>query len=219
MVVDAITACTKGPQGPETIRAGQSHWGKFLEEAFAGNDDEGFVEKTRIIGKHTFLASTVLLIFDVNMYNRHGGIPNILQRMKFHYTPWLGATVAYTSTVCCVSALRGGKTDQKNHAAGAVAVGTVIGKCAKSFVGGMVSAFFLGCVAWHYKDSKMRGYEVFTDIWSKNARHGNPFSHKMDYTTNWFPQRPGYWARSGEEVEQVFKQGQMGDGNHYTKRW
>jgi hypothetical protein len=218
MPIDLVTALWKGPQGPELIRAGDDLWGKFWEEAFAGNDDEGVIEKTGILWKHTFGWASMFLIFDTQMFHYKGGIPNILQRAKWHYVPWMGAPLAYTSTVCCVSALRGGKTDQKNHVAGALAAGAVIGKHAKNFQTGLVSGLLLSCLAWYYKDSRMRGYEVFP-LGDGPARHGNQFSHKHDYTTSMFTPRPGYWARSQEEVEKVFKQGQMGDGNYNRKIW
>jgi len=224
MVVDGITGILKGPQGPEPHGAtndlfGTRPWGKYFEEAFAGNDDEDVVEKTRIMWKHAFPLATGLLIYDVQMFNRTGGVVNVLQRMKWHYLRWGAPMLAYTSIVCCTSALRGGKTDQKNHLVGGFAAGAVLGHFNKSVIGGGVMGFFLGLLGWYYKDSKMNGYEVFPAIWEQPARHGNQFTHKLDFTGDFFAPRPGYWARSEADVERVFKQGQLGDGNSQRKWW
>lgn len=48
--------------------------------------------------------------------------------MKFHYGPWMGATVAYTAGVATACSLRGGKSDHKNHVVGGFAAGAVVGK-------------------------------------------------------------------------------------------
>jgi len=218
MPIDLFTGLTKGPQGPELIRMQTDNWGKYWDQAFAGKDDEGFVEKTRIMWKHTFLPATILLIYDVQMFNKTGGIPNVLLRMKWHYLRWLGPPLAYTSIVCCTSALRG-KTDQKNHLVGGAAAGAVLGALNKSAIMGGVCGFLFGLVGHLYKDSMMRGYELIPADWAKTPRHGNAFSHKLDYTTNWFKPKPGYWARSEADVERVFNQGQMGDGDSQRRLW
>jgi len=216
MRIDLITGLTKGPQGPELERSHDDTWGKHIEEAFAGKDDEGFVEKTGILWKYAFVPATIFTIYDVNCYNRHGGIPNVLKRMRFHYVPWFGCCIAYTSTVHVVSAFRG-KTDQWNHFIGGFAVGTCIGKFSRNFRIGLANGLGFALLCYYYKDSKMNGYEVFPTV--GNPRLGNPWTHKNDYTTDWFAPRPGYWARSQDDVEKVFKQGQLGDGNYHKKLW
>lgn len=58
-----------GPQGPVTKRWKDPTWGPQLEEAFDGKDDEGFVEKTKIMGKYASAAAGFATIADVVMYN------------------------------------------------------------------------------------------------------------------------------------------------------
>ncbi|ODN00368.1 hypothetical protein Ocin01_06315 [Orchesella cincta] len=213
-----FTGILYGPQGPETRRIGDDRWGKYLECAFEGKDDEGFVEKTSIMGKHTFFLGTMWAIADVCLLNNRGGLPTALQRMKFHYVPWLGGTVAYTATVSTVCGLRGGKTDQWNHAAGGFAVGSIIGKLSRSFIIGLVSGSFLSVMGWYYKDSRMNNYELFPAVWEKPGKSGHAFTHKWDFTTNWNAPRRGYWVRTPEESAEVYKSGQYGD-NEVKRIW
>ncbi|CAL8079923.1 unnamed protein product [Orchesella dallaii] len=207
-----------GPQGPETRRYGADTWGKCFEDAYQGNDNENFVERTKIMSKYSFMYATCLAITDVCLVNNRGGLTTALQRMKFHYLPWLGGTVAYTATVGTVCGLRGGKTDQWNHAAGGLAVGAVIGKVSRNFLVGLASGSILAAVAWHYKDASLNGYEVVPKYWEKPGQSGNPFTHKLDLTTNWNAPRRGYWARTQEEVEEVYQSGQYGD-NKVKRVW
>jgi len=155
--------------------------------------------------------ATVLALKDVILINNKGGLPTALQRMKFHYLPWLGGTVAYTATVSTVCGLRGGKTDQWNHAVGGSVVGAIIGKLSRNFLGGLASGFLLSVLAYHYKDSRINGYEIFPTKVLPGII-GHPFSHKCDWSSSWSPPRKGYWARTPEEAAEVYKLGQYGDG-------
>ena len=74
MPVSFFTALLYGPQGPETKRRNadinREKWGKYLEEAFDGKDDEGFIMKTLIMMKHAMIPATLFYVMDVNMFNR-----------------------------------------------------------------------------------------------------------------------------------------------------
>lgn len=82
----------------------------------------------------------------------------------------------------------------------------------------------IGCIGWYYKDSRMNNYHLWPETNGEQMalprEIGHPFSHKSDFTMvkNRLGDRPGYWARTPEDVPKVFKQGQLGDGNT-TDRW
>jgi len=214
-----FTALVYGPQGPMEDRIGDDNWGKSLDDAFEGKDNENFLEKTAIISKHSAVFATMITIIDVNMFNTKGGIPNVLKRIKYHFVPWIGCSVAYTATASIACSLRGGKTDTTNHVIAGFAAGTAFGKYTRSFITGMTSGCLFAFLGWLYKDSRIEGYEVVPAIWKKHPRHGMPFTHKNDYTSPIFRDRPGYWARSEAEVEEVFKRGQLSNGDSTRRLW
>lgn len=95
---------------------------------------------------------------------------------------------------------------------------------ARTAIGGVLAGAFFAALGWHYKDSRIKGYPVWTDIEKIPAQHGNPFHHKLDFTIQkqWIGDRPGYWARTAEEAEEVYKKGQLGEGKYgkaYDRLW
>lgn len=75
-------------------------------------------------------------------------------------------------------------------------------------------------MGWIYKDSAIHGYDLFGRIDPLPPKHGHPWAHKsFNLTTirERMGDRPGYWCRSPDEIEKVYKQGLYGDGNTTDK--
>lgn len=89
----------------------------------------------------------------------------------------------------------------------------------KNWFLGMISGLVFGGLGIIYKNVVDQGGRVMPDHWNYPSCHGNAFSHKQDFTTNYVTERPTYWARTEADVPRVFKQGQMGNGDCYTKWW
>jgi len=216
-----FTGVLYGPQGPDNKRYGEySTFGPMLDAAFDGHDGDDYLKKTHVLAKHGFCAATMFTIVDVMMYHPKGGIAVMLQRLLYHNTPWVGGAIAYTSVVNACCSFRGGKSDQLNHAIAGYAAGAVVGKHSRSFLTGLVTGSIFAVFGAVYKDCKMRGFTVVPEIHKTGPfRHGNPFTHKADFTTSWFKEHPAYWARTEADVPRIYKQGQLGDGDHNRKLW
>lgn len=93
----------------------------------------------------------------------------------------------------------------------------------RCFLTGMNTGFVFALLGYLYKDSRMNDWEMFPSILhgpGTALKLGTWWSHKCDFTMKTtFPARPGYWARSEDEVERVMRQGQLGDGDSYKKVW
>jgi len=208
-----------GPSGPITHRLGDSTWGKYLDEAFDGKDNENFLEKSRILCKYTFGFANMFAIIDIVMFYHKGGVAVTLQRLKWHYIPWVGGALAYASAVNVCSSLRGGKTDQYNHLVGGLATGAVIGKHSRSGMVGFVSGAIFAVLGSFYKDCRMRGFSVVRNFDKDGpGKHGTPFHYKSDFTTNLIKDKPAYWAKSEADIPRVVQQGQLGDGTGTLRR-
>lgn len=85
MTDNFINGLLYGPSGPDNKRVGDDTWGKLMEEAMAGNDDEGFIEKTQILGKYTFGIATYFAMTDVILINNKVSIRKINKKRNKLY--------------------------------------------------------------------------------------------------------------------------------------
>lgn len=89
------------------------------------------------------MGGLALATYDVVLYSKPKGVPNILGRYVYITGPMMGIATAFTTVTFAATKLRG-KDDGLNYFLGGVAAGGVLGSWCKSFVGGCVAGLFLG---------------------------------------------------------------------------
>jgi len=182
-----------------------------FREIWYGRDDEGYLEKTAIMSRHSILLAGFLAMGDICLYPapKEGatGVAHALARIKYYAVPIVGAGLTYTTMVNVSANLRH-KDDQWNHAIAGLSVGAVIGKCARTsrFMTGTLTGLLFALIGHTCKDSVIYGYKFFGHYPSWK-QYGNSMSHYHDHTMQ--AERRGYWVRNESEVAELQKRGQV----------
>jgi len=191
--------------GPTTKRIGDSNWPK-TRVIFTGKDDENYLYKSYVMTRYMAVGAAGFSMLDICVIQRRNpGIGNALYRIKWWAAPLVGGGLVYTSAVQVACSLRGGKTDQWNHFLGGAAAVAVVGKCARCFITGSLTALFLGFVGFIVKDCDMYNMWPIEGILPK--RVGGAFHHKYDFTM--VKDRQAYWVRTKEEMPKLMERGQV----------
>lgn len=85
--------------------------------------------------------------YDVVLYSKPKGIPNIIGRYAFHVGPMMGMATAFTTATYAATKFRG-KDDSFNYVLGGIAAGGVVGAWSKSFVTGCLAGLIMGECEW-----------------------------------------------------------------------
>lgn len=89
------------------------------------------------------MAGLATATYDVVLYSKPKGIPNIIGRYAFHTGPMMGIATAFTTVTYAATKFRG-KDDAFNYVLGGIAAGGVVGAWNKSFVTGCLAALVMG---------------------------------------------------------------------------
>lgn len=81
--------------------------------------------------------------YDVVLYSKPKGIPNIVGRYALHVGPLMGMATAFTTVTYAATKFRG-KDDSLNYVLGGIAAGGVVGAWSKNFATGCLAGLFLG---------------------------------------------------------------------------
>jgi hypothetical protein len=166
-------------------------------DVFKGRDDEKVLFKTLLMSKYTGAGAAFFSIADIMLLAQSQTITAALQRILTWSVPMVGGGIAYTTTVCIASSLRGKKEDTWNHFFGGAMSGAVIGAARKSVIAGSLAGLFFGLYGAVHKDCVLQGVELWPDLSTKHTMWGWSLSHKQDMTVT--AKRPGYWVRSKDD--------------------
>lgn len=89
------------------------------------------------------VAGLTLATYDVVLYSKPKGIPNIVGRYAFHVGPMMGVATAFTTVTYAATKFRG-KDDCLNYVLGGIAAGGVVGTWSKSLATGCLAGLALG---------------------------------------------------------------------------
>lgn len=89
------------------------------------------------------MTGLAIATYDVVLYSKPKGIPNIVGRYGFHVGPMMGMATAFTTVSYAANRFRG-KDDAVNYVLGGIAAGGVVGTWCKSFPTGCLAAILLG---------------------------------------------------------------------------
>lgn len=95
--------------------------------------------------------------YDVVLYSKPKGIPNIIGRYAFHVGPMMGIATAFTTATYAATKFRG-KDDSFNYVLGGIAAGGVVGAWSKSFVTGCLAGLIMGECEWGVLSKDSSGY-------------------------------------------------------------